>query len=130
MTGDVSGWWDHHLSDQPHALVIQPKATGGFFEIYDENGHGVKHADVTAADRGKLLRMVGPLGLAGNAVLLVSTLEYQPAGRGTTVHLTVNMSGQIDADIAAVVQKVWHHFLYDGLKVYIESGTYRGKFGK
>lgn len=128
MTGNVLGWWDHHMSDNPKSLVIEPKAGGGFYEFFDEAGHGVKHAEVIYAERGKKLRLEGPLGLAGSALLLVSTWDYQPAAKGTTVLLTVNMSGQIDGETAAIVQKVWHHFLYDGLKTYIESGKYREKF--
>lgn len=30
ITGDISGWWDHSFSPQPHRLYIEPKQGGGF----------------------------------------------------------------------------------------------------
>ena len=57
MTGDVSGWWDHHFSENPKALYIEAKPGGGFYEIFDESGDGAKHAEVIFAQRGKLLRL-------------------------------------------------------------------------
>jgi hypothetical protein len=123
MTGDVSPWWDHHFSEHPKALIIEPKAGGAFIELFDDQGNGVHHAIVTYADRGKRLRMEGPLGLAGAALLHVATWDYEPRPGGCMVKLTVNMQGQIDAETAALVAKVWHHFLYDGVKGYLEKKT-------
>ena len=85
MTGDVSGWWDHHMS------------------------------------RGKRLRMEGPLGLAGRAFHMVTTWDYEAAGDSTRVTCTVNMSGQIDAEKAAVVEGVWKHFLIEQFKPWAEG---------
>ena len=31
MTGDISGWWDHHFSDAPKSFFIEPNPGGGFF---------------------------------------------------------------------------------------------------
>ena len=121
MTGDVSGWWDHHMSDQPKALYIEPKPGGGFYEIFDEAGHGVRHAEVTYAEQGKRLRMEGPLGLAGRAFHMVTTWDYEAAGDSTRVTCTVNMSGQIDAEKAAVVEGVWKHFLIEQFKPWAEG---------
>jgi len=73
ITGDISGWWDHSFSKNPLKFYIEPKAGGGFYEIYDESGDGVKHATVIVADRGKMLRFEGPLGLSGNAIQMVNT---------------------------------------------------------
>jgi len=58
-TGDISGWWDHSFSKKPYRLFIEAKPGGGFYEIFNKNGDGVLHATVTAAQRGKLLRMDG-----------------------------------------------------------------------
>ena len=71
FTGDVSGWWDHHFSEKPLRLVIDRKPGGAFWEIFDKEGHGVKHAEVIYADPGKALRLRGPLGYSGKAVDLV-----------------------------------------------------------
>ena len=35
-TGDISGWWDHSFSGNPHKLYIKAKPGGGFYEIFDE----------------------------------------------------------------------------------------------
>lgn len=76
ITGDISGWWDHSFSENPPKLYIEPKPGGGFFEIFDEAGNGVKHATVIFANRGKMLRLDGPLGFSGNAIRIVSTYEF------------------------------------------------------
>ncbi len=44
ITGDISGWWDHSFSDKPYKLYIEAKPGGGFYEIFNEKGDGVKHA--------------------------------------------------------------------------------------
>jgi len=51
-TGDISGWWDHHVSDHPKKLYIEAKPGGGFWEIFDDSGDGVLHATVIYAERG------------------------------------------------------------------------------
>jgi hypothetical protein len=127
MTGDILPWWDHHFSDKPLALFIEPKAGGGFFEIFDNQAHGAKHATVILADRGKTLRFDGPLGLSGSAVQSVTSWQYEAAPGGTKLMLTVNLSGQIDKDQADLVAKVWNHFLVERLKPYVEGGTWRKK---
>ena len=121
MTGDVSGWWDHTMSEHPKALHIEPKPGGGFYEIFDDAGNGVRHAEVTYAEPGKRLRMEGPLGLAGRAFTMVTTWDYEQVGDSTRVTCTVNMSGQIDTEMAAIVEGVWHHFLIEQLKPWVEK---------
>ena len=95
MTGDISGWWDHHFSEHPKRLFIEPKPGGGFWEIFDDAGNGVLHATVIYADRGKTLRFSGPLGFSGQAVDFVTTLQFFPDPAGTKLRLTCNVSGQI-----------------------------------
>jgi uncharacterized protein YndB with AHSA1/START domain len=127
VTGDISGWWDHSFSEHPKKLFIEPKPGGGFYEIFDDAGNGVLHATVNYADRGKMLRFTGPLGLSGQAVTLVTTYEFLPDPAGTKVRLTCNVSGQIEDGQDKIVDAVWHHFLVERLKPYIESGAYRTK---
>ena len=128
-TGDISAWWDHSFSAHPRKLYIEAKPGGGFFEIFDDAGNGALHATVIYADRGKLLRFAGPLGLSGEAVDVVTTYEFLPDPAGTKLRLTVNIAGQIDEATARAVDSVWHHFLVERLKPYIDSGAYlkRGK---
>lgn len=127
VTGDISGWWDHTFSGHPKKLFIEPKPGGGFMEIFDDAGNGALHATVIYADRGKRLRFTGPLGLSGDAVNFVTTLDFLPDPAGTKLRLTCNVSGQIQDGEDKIVDQVWHHFLSERLKPYIESGAYKSK---
>jgi len=127
VTGDISGWWDHSFSEHPKRLFIEPKPGGGFWEIFDDAGNGVLHARVIYADRGKMLRFTGPLGLSGQAADVVTTYEFLPDPAGTKLRLTCNVSGQINDGQDKIVDGVWRHFLFERLKPYIESGAYRSK---
>ena len=127
VTGDISGWWDHSFSEHPKRLFIEPKPGGGFWEIFDDAGNGVLHARVIYADRGKMLRFTGPLGLSGQAADVVTTYEFLPDPAGTKLRLTCNVAGQINDGQDKIVDSVWHHFLFERLKPYIESGAYQKK---
>jgi hypothetical protein len=126
-TGDISEWWDHHISPHPKKLYIEPKPGGCFCEIFDDAGNGAQHAVVIYADRGKLLRFTGPLGFSGMAVDAVTTYEFLPDPAGTKLRVTTNITGQIDEPTAQAVDGVWHHFLVERLKPYIDSGAYLKK---
>lgn len=127
MTGEISGWWDHSFSESPRALYIEPKPGGGFIELFDDSGDGVLHATVTCADRGKLLRYVGPLGLAGNSFTMSVTYAYESHDDGTLVKVTANSMGIMEDGWDKVVDGVWNHFLFEQLKPYVESGRHKGK---
>jgi hypothetical protein len=123
ITGDISGWWDHSFSDKPYRLFIEPKPGGGFYEIFNKEGEGVLHATVTAAVRGKLLRFVGPLGLAGRAIDMVTTYEFAAVGVDSTkLTLSVHAAGELDAGLGPIVRGVWKHFLVERFKPYVEGG--------
>lgn len=122
LTGDISPWWDHSFSRKPHKLFIEPRPGGGFYEIFDEKGDGALHATVIYAERGKKLRFDGPLGLSGRAVQAVTTYSLASVGRdSTTLSLEVHLQGEIDEQLAAAVNTVWHHFLIERFKPYIEK---------
>jgi hypothetical protein len=123
-TGDISGWWDHHMSEHPKKLYIEAKPGGCFCEIFDDAGNGAQHAVVIYADRGKMLRFTGPLGFSGMAIDSVTTYEFLPDPAGTKLRVTVNITGQIDEPTAQLVDGVWRHFIAERLKLYIESGAY------
>jgi len=125
ITGDISGWWDHSFSAQPYKLYIEAKPGGGFWEIFDKSGNGALHATVIYADRGKLLRFDGPLGLSGKAIQVVCTYKFKSAGRDSTnLKLEVHASGEVEEGIPAIVESVWDHFLFGRFKPYIESGKH------
>ncbi len=122
-TGDISGWWDHSFSERPAKLYIEPRPGGGFYEIFDESGDGVRHATVIFAHRGKFLRFEGPLGLSGRAVMMAHSYSFEPAGADSTLmRVAVHASGEIDTEVAKTVERVWHHFLFERFKPYVESG--------
>jgi hypothetical protein len=126
MTGDISGWWDHSFSEKPYKLYIEAIPGGGFYEIFDAGGDGVKHATVIYSDRGKMLRFDGPLGLSGKAIQMVTTYEFTAAGSdSTTVKVSVHGAGEVTEGLPAMVESVWHHFLFERFKPYIESGEYK-----
>jgi uncharacterized protein YndB with AHSA1/START domain len=125
VTGDISGWWDHSVSENPIELFIEPIPGGGFWEIFDEEGNGVLHATVIAADRGKLLRFDGPLGLAGSAIQLVTTYNFSLADNDSTLmKVSVHTAGEMNDKTPAIVESVWDHFIFEQLKQYIESGEH------
>ncbi len=120
FTVDLGEWWDHHLSEHPLRLYMEPRPGGGFYEIFDEQGNGARHAEVILARRGRVLRFVGPLGLSGHAVEMVHTIELEAAGEGRTrVRLKLEASGAMEDGWPAVVDRVWHHFLSEALAPYL-----------
>lgn len=128
ITGDISGWWDHSFSGNPVKFYIEPTVGGGFYEYFDDKGNGVRHAVVTYVDRPKILRMEGPLGLAGNAFQGVYTYNFEPVGTDSTrLELQVQGAGHVEPGWGDVVEKVWRHFLIERFKPYIELGVYRSK---
>jgi uncharacterized protein YndB with AHSA1/START domain len=129
LTGDISDWWDHSFSGNPYRLYIEPRPGGGFYEMFNESGDGIRHAVVTAAERGALLRFEGPLGLAGHAVHMVATYELAEVGlEGTSTNLkvTVHAAGEIQDGWAETVEDVWHHFIDERFVPYVEAGGTAG----
>jgi hypothetical protein len=125
VTGDVSGWWDHSFTDKPKEFYIEPIPGGGFWEIFDDEGNGVLHARVIYADRGKMLRFDGPLGLSGKAIQVVTTYQFEPVGSDSTLFkVSVHAAGEVDEGIPAIVERVWEHFIFEQLKPYVESGKH------
>lgn len=125
ITGDISGWWDHSFSRSPAEFYIEAKPGGGFWEIFDESGDGVKHATVIFAQRGKVLRFDGPLGLSGRAIHMVHTYEFSHVGADSTrLKVSVHACGEIEEGLADTVDQVWWHFLVEQFKPYVEAGKH------
>jgi len=122
ITGDISGWWDHKFSENPAKFYIDPKPGGGFYEIFDGSGDGVLHASVIYAQRGKLLRLDGPLGLSGKAVTMVFSLSFEAAGDDSTrLSLDAHGSGEFEENVPGLVENVWKHFLFERFKPFVEG---------
>ena len=118
---DVDQWWDHRFSSESVAFSLDPKPGGGFLEIFDESGDGVLHATVIFVQRGKVLRLRGPLGLSGFALDMVFTLEFLEEEGGTRAQLEARRAGELEEGWAEAVQGVWHHFLWERFKPYAEG---------
>jgi len=128
VTGDISGWWDHSFFENPKKFYLEPKPGGGFWEIFDDKGNGVLHATVIYADRGKMLRFDGPLGLSGKAIKVVTTYEFEPVGIDSTLFkVSVHAAGEVDEGVPVIVESVWDHFIFEQLEPYIKSGKYLNK---
>jgi len=122
LTGDISSWWDHSFTEDPHKIYIEARPGGGFYEIFDPSGDGALHASVIYAERGKMLRMEGPLGLSGQAVTLVCTYTLKATDKNTTLlTLNVNGAGEFGDDTPGMVKQVWEHFLWEQFQPYIEE---------
>lgn len=121
LTGDISPWWDHTFSDKPLKLYIEAKPGGGFYEIFDEKGDGIRHAVVTGAKRGKLLRMEGPLGMAGHALTFVTTYNLTMEQDSTLLEVQVHGSGEFEEEWPDLIESVWSHFIIDRFKPYWEQ---------
>lgn len=125
ITGDISGWWDHSFSGSPARFYIEAKPGGGFYEIFDESGDGVKHAEVIFAQRGKLLRFEGPLGFSGKALLLVVTYTFELVGeKATRLTVSAHGAGEIEPGWADAIDSVWHHFIVERFLPYIQAGKH------
>ncbi len=82
--GDISGWWDHSFSGKPAKFFIEPTPGGGFIELFDDAGNGVKHGTVIYAQRPSKLNFEGPLPFNGMAVNLVHQVTFTPQEAGGT----------------------------------------------
>jgi len=130
ISGDISEWWDHSFTESPKRFYIEAKPGGGFWEIFDDSGDGVLHATVIYAQRGKVLRFEGPLGLSGKAVQMVHTYEFAHAGTDSTrLKLTVHAAGEMEEGLADTIDQVWWHFLVERFKPYVESGRHLRREG-
>ena len=95
------------------------------YDRWIEAGDGVRHAVVTAAERGVLLRFEGPLGLAGHAVHMVHTYELERVAESSTrIKVSVHAAGEVHDGWADTVQGVWDHFINEQFVPYVEAGRH------
>lgn len=120
FTAETLEWWDHHHSENPHRMYFELRPGGGFVEEFDAEGNGALHATVILVERGKRLRFSGPLGFSGYPLDMVHDLEFTPSGKGTSVVLRLRGAGELEEGWPAAVRSVWHHFLVERFKPYME----------
>jgi len=129
FTGDVSGWWDHSFSGDPHRLTIEPRPGGGFVEVFDASGDGALHATVTMAKRAEELQFRGPLGFAkeGLNLQMAHRVRFEAVEGGTRVSVAVRGIGEVPEGSPPIVQRVWRHFLEERFKPYVEGTLGQGR---
>ena len=127
-TGDVLPWWDHTFwPERPAELRIEPIFGGVFYERFEAGSdNGVIHANIIGVHAPQMLRMDGPLGLAGRGYQLVTTWTLEEAEEGAATDFTVDLSmiGEVDAELAGIVRSVWVHFIEGRLRPYVEAGCH------
>lgn len=121
ITGDLLPWWDHHASEHPRRLYLEPELGGCFCEIFDEEGNGVRHAEVTYVRRGETIVFEGPLGLMGNALHMVTTYQLEAEGDSTRMLVEIHGAGEVREGWPAAIGRAWSHFLEERLKPYMEG---------
>lgn len=137
LTGDVSGWWDHHVSDASAELVIYPRPGGAFWEYFDSDGAtGIEHAEVIFSRPPEKLVMTGPFGFSGNAVRMVVTYALEPVAdenltgdldtTGSVLTVTVSVSGVYKDGWDSDIRDVWRHSVESRLKGYLDAGCRGG----
>jgi hypothetical protein len=114
------------MSGAPLRLEIEPHPGGRFLETFDATGDGVVHATVTYAQRGKKLQMMGPLGLAGHAIHMVTTYDLEPLDPGRSrLTVTVHAAGEVHPGWDEVVLATWRHFIDDRFLPWVTAGKHR-----
>lgn len=122
ITGDVSPWWNHRFSKEPHTFRLEARPGGRFIEIFDESGDGVVHADVIYAHRGRQIRFDGPLGFSGQPVKIVTTYEFEALDADSTLlSVRVEATGPLDEAERESLRRVWRHFIVARFKPYWEE---------
>jgi hypothetical protein len=122
FTGDISPWWDHTFSANPEHLILDARVGGSFYETFDKQGNGAEHAKIIYAERPKMIRMEGPLGLSGLAVHIVYELRFsEREGGGSRIDLRVQGMGSVDDELVKTVEAVWQHFLVEQFEPYLRA---------
>lgn len=122
FTGDLKPWWDHTFSAEPESLILDARVGGSFYEAFDRRGNGAEHAKVIYAERGKMLRLDGPLGLSGLAVHLVYEIRFSKReGEGSRIDIRVQGMGAVDKELVETLEAVWHHFLVERFEPYLRA---------
>lgn len=92
LTTEVMQWWPHTCSQQPHAIVLEPRIGGLFFELFDSQGAGALYGHVEIYEPPVRLRIRGPMAM-GHAINMVYTIKLEECPEGTLLSEHVRASG-------------------------------------
>ena len=125
LTTEIGAWWNHRFSEAPKGIYLEPKVGGRFYEEFNEKEEGALYATVTYLERGKKLRMAGPMGMSG-AVTGVVDFELEPKGKATLLKLSHRVIGEVSDETKKGYTAGWQELLNKRLKDFIERGIRSG----
>ena len=120
LTNDITAWWDHGFSENPKAIILEPKFGGRFYEDMGD-GNGVIYCHVMHVVKNKTLIMQGAMGMPG-AVFGNIAFELVTEGSATILKLSHHAFGEISEDHKKNYTSGWNNLLGARLKSLIESG--------
>ncbi len=122
LTNDITAWWDHGFSENPKAIILEPKFGGRFYEDMG-NGDGVIYCNVMHVVKNKKLVMQGAMGMQG-AVFGNIAFELLGDGKSTILKLAHHAFGDISDDHKKNYTAGWQSLLGVRLKGLVEGGTF------
>lgn len=121
LTADIGRWWSHSFTDNPHAIALEARIGGHFYEAFDASGNGALFATVTFCQPPQKLKFIGTMGM-DNPVLNQSEFELIEQDGGTLLKQTMTVFGVVPPQQALGYSKGWQ-MLLGQLKAYIEDGA-------
>lgn len=121
LTSEVDAWWSHSFSEQPHAIVLEARIGGRFFEQFDADGNGALYGTVNFCLPGKQLSFSGVMGMQG-PVINHCTFKLEEAEGGTRLKVSQQILGMVPPDVVAGYNNGWGALL-GHLRAFVEDGT-------
>jgi uncharacterized protein YndB with AHSA1/START domain len=120
LTAEANSWWSHSFTDEPHAIVLEARIGGRFYEAFDAQGNGALFATVTYCQPPQKLKYIGSMGM-GQPVLNQSTWDLAAEGEGTRLRKRMQVFGVVPPEQAEAYHKGSDH-LMSCLKSWVEEG--------
>lgn len=119
LTGNITAWWDHTRSENPKAVILEPKLNGLFYEDMG-GGNGAIWGRVEHLEINRIISWKGSMGM-GSAVLGVIKIELEEKENTTLLKLSHHAIGLIDSNASENYNTGWQHLLRDRFKPYVEG---------
>ena len=121
MTDGVNSWWAHGYESPRSTVHLEPQAGGRFYEDFGPGRGSAYFATVTYCDRGKKLRLMGPMGMSGPVVGTMN-FDLEPEAGGTRVKLSHQIMGAVDEETRQGYTSGWRELLGVHLRRFVEEG--------
>ncbi len=119
LTSDIGSWWSHSFSEQPHAIVLEPRIGGRFMEQFDSEGNGALYGTVNFCQPGRQLSFSGVMGMQG-PVINHCTLKLEEAEGGTRLTVSQQILGMVAPNIVQGYSMGWGALL-GHLRAFVEE---------